>query len=68
MESKADEMDKFYGMFGKNITDTQDTFLDIFSEFIGCLNEVDLSDKTMNWLNDIFEKDAKMLFRKLGED
>lgn len=40
-------------------------FGDIFSEFIGVLNDVDLSEKTLIYLNGIFEKDMFLFFDKL---
>ena len=42
-------------------------FGDSFSEFINELNEVDLSEKTLKYLNDIFDKDMKIFFRELKE-
>lgn len=37
--------------------DIREYFGDIFTEFINELNNVDLSEKTLEHLNDIFEKD-----------
>lgn len=39
-------------------------FADIFCEFINELNESDLSEKTLDNLNGIFEKDMKIFFEK----
>lgn len=38
-------------------------FTDSFSEFIEILNSCDLSEKTLEYLNDIFEKDLKRFLR-----
>lgn len=40
-------------------------FGDTFSEFIELLNDVDLSEKTLIYLNEIFEKDMFLFFEKL---
>ena len=45
--------------------DIREFFGDAFSEFINELNEVDLSEKTLEHLNGIFEKDMKRFFKKL---
>lgn len=45
--------------------DIREYFGDIFCEFINELNEVDLSEETLDHLNGIFEKDMKMFFKKL---
>lgn len=45
--------------------DIREFFGDAFSEFINELNEVDLSEKTLEHLNEIFEKDMKRFFKKL---
>lgn len=45
--------------------DIRQFFGDAFSEFINELNEVDLSEKTLEHLNGIFEKDMKRFFKKL---
>lgn len=45
--------------------DIREFFGDAFSEFINELNEVDLSEKTLEHLNGIFEKDMKRFFEKL---
>lgn len=42
-------------------------FGDIFSEFIEILNCADLSEKTLQHLNDIFEKDMNRFFEKVCE-
>lgn len=43
--------------------DLQDEYFnDCFSEFICCLTEVDLSQKTIDWLYDIFMKDTRIYF------
>ena len=45
--------------------DIRECFGDIFCEFINELNEVDLSEQTLEHLNEIFEKDMEMFFEKL---
>ena len=45
--------------------DIREAFGDVFCEFINELNEVDLSEQTLEHLNEIFEKDMKMFFEKL---
>lgn len=45
--------------------DIREYFRDIFCEFINELNEVDLSEETLEHLNGIFEKDMKIFFEKL---
>lgn len=42
--------------------DIENIFGDVFSEFINELNEVDLSENTLEHLNDIFEKDMLIFF------
>lgn len=42
--------------------DIRKYFGDIFTEFINELNNVDLSEKTLEHLNDIFEKDMNNFF------
>lgn len=44
------------------LTDLEDTFADAFAEFIRCLYEVDLSDKTLEYLYEIFIKDMEIFF------
>ena len=41
----------------------ENVFGDAFSEFINELNEVDLSEKTLEHLNGIFEKDMRIFFK-----
>lgn len=41
----------------------ENVFGDAFSEFINELNEVDLSEKTLEHLNDIFGKDMRIFFK-----
>lgn len=43
--------------------DIREYFGDIFCEFINELNEVDLSEETLDHLNGIFEKDMNMFFK-----
>ena len=43
--------------------DIEVIFSDNFSEFIEELNKVDLSEKTLNHLNGIFEKDMIRFFK-----
>ena len=38
-------------------------FADCFSEFIEILNQSDLSESTLNHLNDVFSKDMNMFFK-----
>lgn len=45
--------------------DIKTKFGDIFSEFIHYLNDADLSDETLNHLNELFIKDMKMFFEAL---
>ena len=42
--------------------DIKEYFGDCFSEFIEILNNVDLSENTLKYLNAIFEKDMIMFF------
>lgn len=44
------------------LEDIREYFGDIFTEFINELNDVDLSEKTLEHLNDIFEKDMNKFF------
>lgn len=46
----------------------EDTFGNAFAEFINELNEVDLSEKTLEHLNDIFEKDMKIFFENMNKE
>ena len=65
MNERTHEFLKKIGDYnGNNIAEY---FGDIFSEFINELNEVDLSEKTLKHLNDIFDKDMKIFFRELKE-
>ena len=41
---------------------TEVIFADCFSEFIEILNQSDLSESTLNHLNDVFSKDMNMFF------
>lgn len=45
--------------------DIREYFGDAFCEFINELNEVDLSEETLDHLNGIFEKDMKIFFEKI---
>lgn len=45
------------------LDDIRKYFGDVFCEFINELNEVDLSEKTLNHLNEIFEKDMIRFFK-----
>lgn len=44
------------------------TFGDAFSEFINELNDVDLSEKTLEHLNGIFEKDMRIFFKNIEKE
>lgn len=41
-----------------------ETFEDIFEEFVGILGEQDLSQKTIQYLYDIFIKDMKIYLKQ----
>lgn len=43
-------------------------FGDTFSEFIELLNDVDLSEKTLIYLNEIFEKDMFLFFVQISKN
>ena len=61
------EQSKEFLQYFKNkgkLTDLEDSFADAFAEFIRCLYEVDLSDKTLEYLYEIFIKDMEIFFRK----
>lgn len=47
--------------------DVRQWFGDVFCEFINKLNEVDLSERTLNNLNGIFEKDMRIFFEKVSK-
>ena len=63
MNEKAQEFLEQFAELESN--DIKVTFGDVFSEFINELNEVDLSEKTLEHLNGIFEKDMKIFFRNI---
>lgn len=48
--------------------DIKTKFGDIFSEFIKSLNDVDLSDDTLDHLTDLFKKDMKIFFEELENE
>ena len=59
------EQSKEFLQYFKNkekLTDLEDTFADAFAEFIRCLYEIDLSDKTLEHLYEIFIKDMEIFF------
>ena len=47
--------------------DVRQWFGDVFCEFINELNEADLSERTLNNLNGIFEKDMRIFFEKVSK-
>ena len=64
MNIRTEEFLEYFKEYEEN--DIRVAFGDDFSEFVDCLNEVDLSDKKLDYLNDIFEKDMKIFFEHLG--
>ena len=65
MTNKTKEFLEMFSTF--NNEDKRVIFADVFSEFIEELNLVDLSKETLQHLNDIFEKDMKLFFKKLDK-
>lgn len=54
---------KFLEQFTKlNNEDFRVSFGDIFTEFIDILNNLDLSDKTLLYINELFNKDMQLFF------
>lgn len=45
-----------------NNEDFRVSFADIFTEFIDILNNLDLSDKTLLYINELFNKDMQLFF------
>lgn len=43
-------------------------FDDVFSEFIEILNQTDLSQRTIVYLEDIFEKDKKYFIKSIAKN
>lgn len=57
---------KFLEQFTKlNNEDFRVSFGDIFTEFIDILNNLDLSDKTLLYINEIFNKDMHLFFKDM---
>lgn len=48
-----------------NNEDFKVSFGDIFTEFIEILNNLDLSDKTLLYINELFNKDMQLFFIKM---
>lgn len=63
MNERTEEFLERFKDFDNN--DIKVIFGNIFSEFIEVLNDVDLSEKTLIYLNEIFEKDMFLFFEKL---
>lgn len=66
MNIKTEEFLDMFRDYENN--DIENIFGDAFSEFIEILNEVDLSEDTLDNLNGIFEKDMKIFFRNIKEE
>ena len=52
---------------GYDNNDIENMFGDAFAEFIELLNGADLSEGTLQDLNDIFDKDMKIFFRLIKD-
>jgi len=61
MKSKNDYISNFRCYY------FDDTFQDIFDEFVYELSQLDLSDKSLNNIFDIFIKDTRIYFDKVSE-
>ena len=66
MNEKAKEFLEKFKDYEAN--DIREYFGDVFCEFINELNGVDLSEKTLEYLNDIFEKDMNKFFKLIKGD
>lgn len=57
---------KFLEQFTKfNNEDFRVSFADIFTEFIDVLNSLDLSDKTLLYITELFNKDMQLFFKDM---
>ena len=62
-ELKTMEFLSYFKIYENNAIEPK--FGDIFSEFIESLNDVDLSDDTLDHLTELFKKDMKIFFEEL---
>lgn len=65
MNQRTHEFLELFSNYENN--DIREWFGDIFCEFINELNETDLSEKTLDNLNGIFEKDMRIFFEKVSK-
>ena len=65
-EIKTMEFLSCFKIYENNEIETK--FGDICSEFIKSLNDVDLSDDTLDHLTDLFKKDMKIFFEELRKE